>query len=70
MEKFFGLGEEQSHCRAFSYDTDHPEVFAAADALLSGVPRPCGAAERGKDGDPASGAPGAPAATTRPKRPV
>ena len=31
VEKFFGLGEEQSHCRAFRYDTDHPEIFAAAD---------------------------------------
>ena len=31
VEKFFGLGEEQSHCREFSYDTDHPEIFAAED---------------------------------------
>ena len=31
VEKFFGLGEEQSHTRAFSYDTDHPEIFAAED---------------------------------------
>ena len=31
VEKFFGLGEEQSHCRAFSYDTDHPEIFASED---------------------------------------
>jgi uncharacterized OsmC-like protein len=28
---FFGLGEEQSHRTEFSYDTDHPEVFASED---------------------------------------
>lgn len=28
---FFGLGEEQSHVKEFSYDTDHPEIFAAED---------------------------------------
>ena len=31
VEKFFGLGEEQRHVREFSYDTDHPEVFASED---------------------------------------
>jgi uncharacterized OsmC-like protein len=31
IEGFFGLGEEQSHVREFSYDTDHPEIFASAD---------------------------------------
>ena len=31
VEGFFGLGEEQSHVRGFSYDTDHPEVFASED---------------------------------------
>ncbi|MFW6084844.1 MAG: OsmC family protein [Gemmatimonadota bacterium] len=31
IQKFFGLGEEQSHKRAFQYDTDHPEVFASED---------------------------------------
>ena len=31
IEKFFGLGEEQSHVQAFDYDTDHPEIFAAED---------------------------------------
>ncbi|MGD8497152.1 MAG: OsmC family protein [Gemmatimonadales bacterium] len=31
IEKFFGLGEEQSHKRAFQYDTDHPAVFASED---------------------------------------
>lgn len=31
VEKFFGVGEEQSHRQAFVLDTDHPELFAAAD---------------------------------------
>ena len=31
VEKFFGLGEEQSHVREFAYDTDHPEIFASED---------------------------------------
>jgi len=31
VEKFFGLGEEQTHRTAFEYDTDHPEVFASED---------------------------------------
>ena len=31
VEKFFGLGEEQSHVEAFEYNTDHPEIFASED---------------------------------------
>ena len=31
VEKFFGIGEEQSHRRAFVLDTDHPQVFASED---------------------------------------
>ena len=31
VERFHGLGSEQKHRRAFRYDTDHPEIFAAAD---------------------------------------
>jgi uncharacterized OsmC-like protein len=31
IESFHGLGAEQKHRRAYSYETDHPEVFAAAD---------------------------------------
>lgn len=31
VQRFFGLGEEQSHVREFSYDTDHPEIFASED---------------------------------------
>ena len=31
VNRFFGLGEEQSHVQEYSYDTDHPEIFASAD---------------------------------------
>ena len=31
VEKFFGLGEEQTHVQPFVYDTDHPEIFASED---------------------------------------
>jgi uncharacterized OsmC-like protein len=31
VESFFGLGEEQKHVREFSFDADHPEVFASED---------------------------------------
>lgn len=31
IQKFFGLGEEQSHKTSFAFDTDHPEVFASED---------------------------------------
>jgi uncharacterized OsmC-like protein len=31
VERFFGLGEEQAHRRRFSFDADHPEIFAADD---------------------------------------
>ena len=31
VEKFFGVGDEQSHKQAFTVDTDHPELFAAED---------------------------------------
>lgn len=31
VEKYFGFGEEQSHKTEFSYDADHPELFAAED---------------------------------------
>ena len=32
VEQFYGLGAEQSHKRCFSFDADHPEIFAADDA--------------------------------------
>lgn len=31
VEKFFGLGAEQTHRREYSFDADHPEIFAAMD---------------------------------------
>jgi uncharacterized OsmC-like protein len=31
VKGFFGLGEEQSHKTEFSFDADHPEIFASAD---------------------------------------
>jgi len=31
IEGFHGLGAEQKHRQPYRYDTDHPEVFAAAD---------------------------------------
>ena len=31
VQQFFGLGEDQSHRSEFTYDTDHPEIFASED---------------------------------------
>jgi len=31
VRRFFGLGEEQSHRSEFSFDADHPEIFASED---------------------------------------
>jgi len=31
IKKYFGLGQEQQHKTEFSFDTDHPEVFASED---------------------------------------
>ncbi len=31
VEGYFGLGEEQKHKTTFSFDADHPEVFASED---------------------------------------
>jgi len=31
VDGFFGLGGEQQHRSTFTFDTDHPEVFAAED---------------------------------------
>ena len=31
VDGFFGLGEEQKHKTTFSFDADHPEVFASED---------------------------------------
>ena len=31
VEQFFGLGQDQKHRTEFSFDADHPEVFASED---------------------------------------
>ena len=31
VQSFFGLGAEQAHKTVFSYDADHPEIFASED---------------------------------------
>jgi uncharacterized OsmC-like protein len=31
VEGFFGLGGEQKHRRVFTFDADHPEIFASED---------------------------------------
>jgi uncharacterized OsmC-like protein len=31
IEGFFGLGQEQKHKKAFTFDADHPEIFASED---------------------------------------
>jgi len=31
VEGFYGLGEEQRHRTAFTFDADHPEIFASED---------------------------------------
>jgi uncharacterized OsmC-like protein len=31
VEKFYGLGQEQKHKSEFSFDADHPEIFASED---------------------------------------
>lgn len=31
VEGYFGLGEEHKHKRSFTFDADHPEVFASDD---------------------------------------
>jgi len=31
VQSYFGLGEEQSHNKRYSFDTDHPELFASED---------------------------------------
>jgi uncharacterized OsmC-like protein len=31
IQKFYGLGQEQKHKTEFSFETDHPEIFASED---------------------------------------
>jgi uncharacterized OsmC-like protein len=37
VEKFFGVGDEQSHKQAYTVDTDHPEIFASEDHGMTPV---------------------------------
>jgi uncharacterized OsmC-like protein len=37
IQDFFGLGGGQSHVKAFSFDTDHPEIFASEDKGVTPV---------------------------------
>ena len=31
IQKYFGLGQDQQHKKEFSFETDHPEIFASED---------------------------------------
>jgi uncharacterized OsmC-like protein len=37
VQTFFGLGEEQRHRDSFSFDADHPEIFASEDNGITPV---------------------------------
>ncbi len=37
VDGFFGLGEEQKHRSTFTFETDHPEVFASEDNAATPV---------------------------------
>ena len=37
VKGFFGLGEEQKHKTEFSFDADHPEIFASEDLGVTPV---------------------------------
>lgn len=37
LKSFFGLGAEQAHKTEFTYDADHPEVFASEDKGVTPV---------------------------------
>ena len=37
IQKFHGLGQEQSHKKTFAFDADHPEIFAAEDRGVTPV---------------------------------
>lgn len=37
IKKYFGLGQEQQHKSEFTYETDHPEVFASEDKAATPV---------------------------------
>ena len=37
LQGFFGLGEEQKHKTQFSFDADHPEIFASEDHSITPI---------------------------------
>jgi organic hydroperoxide reductase OsmC/OhrA len=37
VEGFYGLGAEQKHKKPFTFEADHPEIFAAADQAATPV---------------------------------
>ena len=37
VQNFYGLCEEQKHCKEFTFDMDHPEVFASQDNGITPV---------------------------------
>src|SRR6185369_1825918 len=37
IEGFYGLGAEQKHKKKFTFDADHPEIFAASDQAATPV---------------------------------
>jgi uncharacterized OsmC-like protein len=37
IQKFHGLGQEQAHKKEFSFDADHPEIFASEDKGVTPV---------------------------------
>ena len=37
LQGFFGLGEEQKHKTTFSFDADHPEIFASEDHSITPI---------------------------------
>src|SRR6202043_3682414 len=37
VKSFFGLGEEQNHKEEWSFEADHPEVFAAEDSGITPI---------------------------------
>jgi uncharacterized OsmC-like protein len=37
IKRFFGLGQEQEHKTEFTFETDHPEIFASEDKAATPV---------------------------------
>ena len=37
VDRFFGLGEEQQHRQTYTFDADHPEIFASEDHAITPI---------------------------------